>query len=89
MEDKIFGTFGGAEARFHLHPSVKAEEDGSTVVLHLPQGQRVRLNVEGSALRSESEQMHPEFGRTETTQCVVVRFDGPEIRTDLDWAGDE
>ena len=87
VEDRISGTFGGAEARFHLHPSVRSEQDGSGAVLRLPLGQRVRINVEGGVLRTEASTWHPEFGCTETTLCVVVRFDGPVIRTHLDWAG--
>ena len=88
VKDRISGTFGGAEARFHLHPSVSSKQDGSVAVLGLPLGQRVRINVEGGALRTEASTWHPEFGRTETTLCVVVRFDGPVIRTHLDWAGE-
>ena len=88
VEDSISGTFRRAEARFHLHPSVSSEQDGSVAVLRLPLGQRVRINVEGGALRTEASTWHPEFGRTETTLCVVVRFDGPVIRTRLDWAGE-
>ena len=89
VEDRISGTFGGAEARFHLHPSVRSDQDGSAAVLRLPRGERVRINVEGGTLRTEASTWHPEFGRTETTLCVVVRFDGPVIRTHLDWAGEE
>ena len=87
VEDSISGTFADAEARFHLHPSVRLEQDGSVAVLHLPKGQRVRIKVEVGALSTEASTWHPEFGRTETTVCVAVRFDGPLIRTHIDWAG--
>ena len=89
VEDSISGTFEDAEARFHLHPSVRLEQDGSAAVLRLPQGQRVRINVAGGALSTEESTWHPEFGRTETTVCVVVRFDEPLIRTHLDWAEEQ
>lgn len=90
IEDRVSGTFGHAEARFHLHPSIRlaaADESGRgmALMLQLPQGQHVRLSVEGGVLRSEPSIWSPEFGRTEPNLCLVVEFGKSGLRTRIQW----
>ena len=91
VEDHVSGTFGRAEARFHLHPSIQLDSTvgesgrGTTVVLRLPQGQRVHFSVEGGVLRSESSVWSPEFGHTEANLCLVADLAQSDLRTLLRW----
>jgi uncharacterized heparinase superfamily protein len=91
VEDRVSGSFGRAEARFHLHPSVKLDEHcqdsggGSKAVLQLPHGQKIHVSVEGGALRKEAATWHPEFGRRESNLCLVVDFNRSALRTQFEW----
>jgi uncharacterized heparinase superfamily protein len=89
VEDRISGDFGCAEARFHVHPSVRAEPDGSAALLQLPLGQILRITADGGLLRIEASSWHREFGVSQPSLCVVVAFAGPSIRTTLDWEHQE
>jgi len=89
VQDMILGSFGSAEARFHLHPSVGLEQADSVALLRLPTGQRLRIQVEGGTLRVEATTWHPEFGSSEKTKCVVVPLGSGGIRTILDWSGND
>lgn len=91
VEDRVSGSFESAEARFHLHPSVKivgnckASGKGGKVMLQLPQGQRIRFSVEGGLLRKEPATWHPEFGCSEPNFCLVAYFNRSVLRTQLEW----
>ena len=91
VEDRILGSFRFAEARFHLHPSVRlAERDGNpngeaSVVLRLPQGQMLFMSVEGGVLRNEAAAWHPEFGRSEPNFCIVAHLNRSVLRTCIEW----
>lgn len=93
VEDQLSGAFGKAEARFHLHPSVLLETDatesghGERVMLRLPQGQRVRLSVEGGVLRREASEWSSGFGRTESNVCLVAGIQKSVLRTRIQWGG--
>lgn len=84
IEDEITGRFDHAEARFHLHPSVKLL-DGS--VLELDGKHRVHLSIEGGILRMEPSTWHPEFGLVQANVCLAVQFSGRKIRTHINWDG--
>lgn len=92
IDDHISGNFMQAEARFHLHPSVKLDEkymesDGDTkVILRLPQGQKIRFSVEGGVLHKESATWHPEFGCSEPNVCLIADFNRTALRTRLEWS---
>ncbi len=88
VEDLISGSFRNAEARFHLHPSVELLDSTNDVAtLLLPLGQRVRVSIEGGALRTDAATWHPEFGRSQPTICLVVEFHNTMSRTSIHWAG--
>lgn len=91
IDDRLTGTFAHAEARFHLHPSVRvapngARDDEGVLRLVLPDGQRVRIQVEGGVVHIEPATWHPQFGRSEPTACLVVVFGGDRVRTRIEWA---
>ncbi len=91
VEDRVSGSFGRAEARFHLHPSVRLDEkcmdsgEGTKMVLQLPQGQKIHFSVEGGVLRKEATTWHPEFGCSEPNLCLVADFNRSVLRTHLKW----
>ena len=91
VEDRISGSFGHAEARFHLHPSIKLDENWldfgkcGKVVLQLPQGQKIRFSVESGWLRKETTTWHPEFGCSEPNICLIADFNRSVLRTQLEW----
>ncbi len=90
VDDSITGTFGCAEARFHLHPSVRVDVAGSDttagrVTLVLPQGKKLHISVEGGQLTMEQSTWHPEFGVTQSNLCVAVQFAGPVLSTRFNW----
>jgi uncharacterized heparinase superfamily protein len=92
IEDHVSGKFGTAEARFHLHPSVIADEvsPGANgrpqVTLRLTRGREIQVSVTGGTLRKEPATWHPEFGRTEANSRLVVSFDGASTRTQFTWS---
>lgn len=92
IEDRISGEFHGAEARFHLHPTVQVEETivdgdrGIVAILKLPQGQRVSVALEGGELRQESTTWHPEFGRSVPNICLVIEFPHAIARARIAWS---
>ncbi len=93
VEDRLTGSFGSADARFHLHPDVAVTDvvdrrHEVAVTLRLPRGQRARFSVTRGSLRLEPATWHPEFGLAVANQCLVVRLDGGTSRIHLTWAGD-
>ncbi|MEJ8562019.1 alginate lyase family protein [Yoonia sp. GPGPB17] len=75
-----------AEARFHLHPAVKATLSSKAEGhLLLPDGQKLSFRVEPGALRLEPATWHPEFGISQDTHCLVAALDDQHICLTLEW----
>ena len=90
VEDSVSGRFSQAEARFHLHPSVKIDEkslngNGGAVVLQLADGQKIRFSVESGVLRMVAASWHPEFGRSDPNYCLSAHFHGSLLCTSIRW----
>jgi len=91
VEDRVSGRFARAQARFHLHPVVILvgkridSDEGTEVVLELPQGQQIHLSFEGGVLCEEATTWHPEFGCSEPNLCLVVNFNRSVLRTQIKW----
>lgn len=92
IEDRIAGKFGHAEARFHLHPSVKIDEkimkssNNTRVLLQLSGGHKLQFSVEGGVFRNQISTWHSEFGCSEPNICLAVIFHNSILRTHLKWA---
>jgi uncharacterized heparinase superfamily protein len=72
VSDNVVPAPCKAEARYHLHPSIKVKDftnDGA--VLILPDGQSLILALEGGMSRLEETKWHPEFGSSQPNFCVV------------------
>ena len=74
VSDSITGSFDKAQARYHLHPEVKTENTHEGIKLRLPEGQEVLVLVSEGQARLEQSTWHPEFGRSEPNQCLVIHF---------------
>jgi uncharacterized heparinase superfamily protein len=77
IEDRIEGRFRTALARYHLHPTVRAEVDSTarSGALILSSGKHVRWHSSGAAARIEPSHYAPEFGRKELTQCLALELE--------------
>jgi len=90
VEDRVFGKFHQAEARFHLHPSVVADaalvgDRPDAVSLRLAAGKHVRMDFDGGKVKYQKTSWHREFGLAEPNTCLVVEFDGPVLTTHISW----
>ena len=83
VTDTLTGKFESAVAYFHLHPAVNASLIGGAIKLLLPDGTRCRLVVDGGEVQLEDSTWHPEFGLSEPSKRVAVKFLGPKICTSL------
>jgi uncharacterized heparinase superfamily protein len=88
VEDEIAGSFGQAEARFHLHPDVRPEvEDGArSGRLVLPDGRGVQWLVEEGEPAIEPSTYHPQFGLSVPSCCLVNRCRRGRSRLRLRWS---
>jgi uncharacterized heparinase superfamily protein len=87
-EDRLTGRPGATfAARFHLHPSVKAEliEGETAVLLHLPSGASWRLRAAGASI-SLGESVYLGSGDAKKTQQVVLSGTVAPGGTELRWA---
>lgn len=82
VTDRLEGAFGGAVARFYLHPSARAA-GGDIVTL---EGVRMHWQCSGGAARVVPTDWHPEFGKSVASRCLEVRFAGRELITRFEWA---
>jgi uncharacterized heparinase superfamily protein len=83
--DTIEGTFTTAMARFHLHPALICESNGSVGRLTTPTGRRVEWQAAGGHAAIVPSSWHPEFGRSVPTRCLQVIFTSGTIRTRFTW----
>ena len=79
--DILTDIFKTAVAYFHLHPSVSASMECETMELTLADGSRCTMTVDGGELTLAASTWHPQFGLSESNQCIAVRFISPELRT--------
>jgi len=77
--DRIQGRFSRAAARFHFHPDVRIEENGSDQGwIRTPGGRVIRWQVTGGRGWLVPSTYHPKFGASLENQCLEVSFAGPE-----------
>lgn len=82
IEDQIEGGFRVANARFHLHPSVRARVLGpSEIGLVWPDG-AARVVFEGAVpVEVQSASWHPGFGSAIENACLVANFERSALKT--------
>jgi len=89
IHDTLTGHYQSACARFYFHPTVTIQrtadghfscllENSKVVWITIQMAKRVTL---------ESSTWHPNFGKEEPNQCLVVDMQGPELLTDICWQG--
>lgn len=88
VDDTLTGRFHSAEARYHLHPAVVVQQldaEARRAILRLPSGQSAVLDATGAALSVETATWHPRFGVSVANRCLVLRFEGGQASTRLQW----
>lgn len=92
IHDLITGNFERAAARFHLHPDVGIDRHHSPdyQFLLLPgSGKTVSFGVQGAkGMDLVESTWHPKFGASVPNGCIVVKFDGHELTTRIEWGSD-
>jgi uncharacterized heparinase superfamily protein len=86
ITDRIEGGFGGAVARFHLHPAITAHGDGVFGELKLSDGHRIRWSASGGVVRIVGSTWHPEFGKSVAGHCIELELEGPDAVMEFAWA---
>jgi uncharacterized heparinase superfamily protein len=87
VADRIEGGYGEAIARFHLHPDVSADADGSGAFgrSSLPDGTTLDWSVEGGTAIVVADVWCPEFGLQRPASCLEVRLTQPACCLVLTW----
>lgn len=88
VKDSVKGAFSTAQARYHLHPDVKARFNETptpkeSIEFTLPEGQVVKMHIKNGTAKLEPGSWHPEFGLSLPTQCVVVDFSVDDCEINL------
>ncbi len=86
VSDEVCPGAHPAEARFHLHPDVRAEQigpgDGHLVLFN---GKRAIWRASGGPVRIEASTWHPEFGISTPNACLVLPLENGASRFELTW----
>lgn len=73
VQDRLGCRSRHAEARYHLHPEVRATIDApGTGTFLLPSGRLLRWTAVGRQALLQPTTWHPEFGRSQATLCLIV-----------------
>jgi uncharacterized heparinase superfamily protein len=85
IEDTVEGAFGSADCRFHLHPDIQAQQSGeSDIRLSDSHGRLLDVAFDGAAqVRVDDSTWHPQFGTAVASKCVIVRLNGPHLKTSI------
>jgi len=85
IKDMISGGHQTAVARFHLHPDVSAQYDGTQGVITLSHGQKIHWKTSDGIARLIPTTWHPEFGLSVPNQCLEVTFTQTRCTTTFSW----
>ena len=87
LSDRLEGSFGLAQARFHLHPDARVDAvEGAGCRLSLVDGHALDVRVMGAEkLRVEPTTWHPAFGVSVPSQCLVAEISKGELVTQIKW----
>jgi uncharacterized heparinase superfamily protein len=88
IEDRIAGDFSTSEAHLFLHPQVGVRPlpDGA-IMLTVAAREIARITFEGAAsVDVQPTTWHPRFGEMIPNLCLVARFAGPTLATQMYWA---
>lgn len=81
--DRVSGNQPAA-ARYHLHPAIEIKSTADNrVILELPSGGHLSIEIHGQALRVEATTWHPEFGVSIPNRCLVVPLLDGQATLDL------
>lgn len=86
MTDAITGSYGVAVSRLYIHPDVAACCDDNRVVLKLPTGELLELEIKGAdSVRLTPSTWHPGFGQAVPNHCIESSFSKGSLSTIMRW----
>jgi len=86
IDDRVTGRFATAESRLFLHPQLHTHLALGGVSLTLAGREIASVSFEGAAsVAVESATWHPRFGVVVPSHCVVARFSGGTLATQVSW----
>jgi uncharacterized heparinase superfamily protein len=89
VEDHVTGKFKCAEAIFHFHPDFElVESDAGNGSARAADGTVLSWTIARGRARIEASTWHPEFGRSDQSQRVVVELVDGESSVKLTWHTD-
>ena len=83
IEDKLRGKFDSAISYWHLHPDVVELSQEAGVVLLLVGAQKIKVNVEGGAVKIMNGSYHPSFGQSLENKQLQITFMQPYVRVEV------
>lgn len=89
IADSITGVFATAEARFHLHPHTRVQQqDSNTIGIVSATGVAVSVTFSGAgSVAVQPSTWHPEFGASVPSSVISARFAGNGMVTRIVWRG--
>lgn len=87
IQDHITGPFEVAEARYYLHPDIQINHikpDGITCCFSGDQ-QVMMYFIGADNFSVESASWYPAFGAAFSNYCLVLKFKGNELLTQIEW----
>ena len=89
ITDLISGQVESAVARLYCHPDVVVSQEGNVIYLSLPQGNKVKMHLEGeSSVQLLESFWHPYFGESIPNTCIEIEIDNKELNTLISWGMD-
>lgn len=86
IKDRLEGSFGTAEARFHFHPDLIIERTSDdSLSLTLPGGAKATMLVARGSYDLKPSTWHPEFGKTVDNQCLRVMLEDAASEVHIQW----
>lgn len=75
VEDKLFGRYNQARARFHFHPDVELEFEGGEGLASFDEGRQVKIVIIKGTGEVKPSTYHPEFGLSLVNLCLEVELE--------------
>ena len=86
IADTVTGSCNTAVARLHVHPAVHFESHDGTLRASLGGGSEVSVHIEGARhIGLVDSTWHPEFGKSQSNQCIVAEFSSGTLDTTIRW----
>ncbi|MGG1354818.1 alginate lyase family protein [Psychrobacter pacificensis] len=87
IEDKLNGHYSQAIVYWHFHPDVKIEvQNQHSIILTLPKGQQVNMQISGAEVLLLASTWHPRFGVSINNQRLKLVLKDSKLVTFIKWS---